>query len=147
MGDSMQQPFASFNFKVEISSDGNNEVLALFQEVTGLSASIEVTDLKEGGVNSTVHKLIGHASYGNVTLKRGLIDNAFTQWINDALNGTIYRKDIIITINDDSGEHISYKLLRTLPVKWEGPNLNVMNDSIATESLELAVEGMIILKQ
>lgn len=141
----MQQPFASFNFQVEICNEG--KILALFQEVTGLSASIEVTDLKEGGVNSTVHKLIGHASYGNVTLKRGLIDNEFTQWVNDALNGTIYRKDIIITINDDSGEHISYKLLRTLPVKWEGPNLNVMNDSIATESLELAVEGIIILKQ
>ena len=141
----MQQPFASFNFQVEICNEG--KVLALFQEVTGLSASIEVTDLKEGGVNSTVHKLIGHASYGNVTLKRGLIDNEFIQWVNDVLNGNVYRKDIIITVNDDSGESISYKLLRTVPVKWEGPNLNVMNDSIATESLELAVEGLILLPQ
>lgn len=139
----MRQPFASFNFQVEICNDG--KILALFQEVTGLSASIEVTDLKEGGVNSTTHKLIGHASYGNVTLKRGLIDTEFIQWVNDALSGTVYRKDIIITINDDSGEHISYKLLNTVPVKWEGPNLNVMNDAIATESLELAVEGLVLI--
>jgi len=141
----MRQPFASFNFSVDVSDEG--KVLALFQEVTGLSASIEVTDLKEGGVNSTVHKLIGHASYGNVTLKRGLIDNEFIQWVNDVLNGNVCRKDIIITVNDDSGESISYKLLRTVPVKWEGPNLNVMNDSIATESLELAVEGLVLLPQ
>lgn len=141
----MRQPFASFNFQVGICND--EKVLALFQEVTGLSASIEVTDLKEGGVNSTVHKLIGHASYGNITLKRGLIDNEFIQWVNDVLNGTIYRKDIIITVNDDSGEAISYKLLRTVPVKWTGPDLNVMQDSIATESLELAVEGLVLIPQ
>ena len=76
-----------------------------------------------------------------------MIDNEFIQWVNDVLNGNVYRKDIIITVNDDSGESISYKLLRTVPVKWEGPNLNVMNDSIATESLELAVEGLILLPQ
>lgn len=139
----MQQPFASFNFQVEICNEV--KVLALFQEVTGLSASIEVTDLKEGGVNSTTHKLIGHASYGNVTLKRGLIDNEFVQWVNDVLSGTVYRKDILITINNDSCESLSYKLLRTLPVKWTEPDLNVMNDAIATESLELAVEGLVLM--
>lgn len=139
----MQHPFSSFNFKVEICNDGKQ--LALFQEVTGISASIETTDLKEGGVNNTTRKLIGHTSYGNVILKRGLVDTEFIQWINDVINGNIYRKDIIVTINDDTGEYISYKLLNTFPVKWEGPNLNVMNDSIAVESLELAVEGLILI--
>lgn len=139
----MQHPFSSFNFKVEICNDGKQ--LALFQEVTGISASIETIDLKEGGVNNTTRKLIGHTSYGNVTLKRGLVDTEFIQWINDVINGNIYRKDIIVTINDDTGEYISYKLLNTLPVKWEGPNLNVMNDSIAVESLELSVEGLILI--
>lgn len=139
----MQHPFSSFNFKVEICNDGKQ--LALFQEVTGISASIETTDLKEGGINNTTRKLIGHTSYGNVILKRGLVDTEFIQWINDVINGNIYRKDIIVTINDDTGEYISYKLLNTFPVKWEGPNLNVMNDSIAVESLELAVEGLILI--
>lgn len=139
----MQHPFSSFNFKVEICDDGKQ--LALFQEVTGISAYIETIDLKEGGANNTTHKLIGHTSYGNVTLKRGLVDTEFIQWINDVINGNIYRKDIIVTINDDTGEYISYKLLNTLPVKWECPNLNVMNDSIAVESLELAVEGLILI--
>lgn len=139
----MKQPFGAFNFRVDVADE--DETLALFQEVTGLSASIEVTDLKEGGVNSTTHKLIGHASYGNVTLKRGLVDNKFMQWVNDVLNGQVYRKDIFITISDESGSSITYKLLRTLPVKWNGPDLNVMQDSIATESIELAVEGMIII--
>ena len=139
----MQHPFSSFNFKVEICNDGKQ--LALFQEVTGISASIETIDLKEGGVNNTTHKLIGHTSYGNVTLKRGLVDTEFIQWINNVINGNIYRKDIIVTINDDTGEYISYKLLNTLPVKWKGPNLNVMNDSIAVESLELSIEGLVLI--
>ena len=139
----MQKPFASFNFNVCISDE--NETIAMFQEVAGLSASIETIDVIEGGVNHTVHKLIGHTSYSNVLLKRGLIDNQFANWVNDTINGAIHRKDIIISINDETGNSMSYKLLSTLPVKWNGPDLNVMQDSIATESIELSVEGIVFM--
>lgn len=140
----MKQPFASFNFRVEVS-DSNGQ-LALFQEVSGLSVNINTTDFEEGGVNNTTHKIIEHTSYGNVTLKRGLIDGEFFVWINDISNGIIKRRDIIIKLEDDSGDAVSYKLLYAIPVKWNGPNLNVMSDSIAIESIEFAVEGLEIIR-
>lgn len=139
----MKQPFASFNFRVEVS-DSNGQ-LALFQEVSGLSVNINITDFEEGGVNNTTHKIIGHTSYGNVTLKRGLIDSEFFIWINDISNGIIKRRDITVKLEDDSGDTVSYKLLYAIPVKWNGPNLNVMSGSIAIESIELAVEGLEII--
>lgn len=138
------QPYGAFGFTVKLSE--GPEQIACFQDVTGLSASVEVTDFQEGGVNNTTHKIIGHASYGNVTFKRGLVDTLFFSWISDVINGTIKRKDIIVAINkDDNSKGVSYKLFRALPIKWTGPPLSVMQDSIAVESLEVSVEGIEIL--
>lgn len=138
-------PFGSFGFVVTIDGDDNNNT-SYYQEVTGLSVNVNTTDYCEGGVNNTTHKVIGHTSYGNITLKRGLTDHKFLSWILDFLNGRISRKDITISVLDDNGNiGITYNLLRTVPVKWSGPDLNVMQDTIAVESIELAVEGIEIL--
>ena len=108
----MKQPFASFNFRVEVS-DSNGQ-LALFQEVSGLSVNINTTDFEEGGVNNTTHKIIEHTSYGNVTLKRGLIDGEFFVWINDISKGIMKRRDIIIQLEDDSGEAVIIREIKIL---------------------------------
>lgn len=137
-------PIGAFGFTVDFG-DEEDPATSYFQEVTGLSVKIETEDFHEGGVNSTTHKIIKHASYGDVTLKRGLADTRFYKWVNEFLNGTISRKDVIITIlNDDGSPGITYKLLNTIPKQWNGPNLNVMQDAIATESIILAVEGIVI---
>lgn len=137
-------PLGAFGFTVDFC-DGEDQATSYFQEVTGLSVKIETEDFHEGGVNSTTHKIIKHASCGNVTFKRGLTDNRFLDWVNQVLSGNIVRKDIIVSVlSDDGSVGLSYKLLHTVPVKWEGPNLNVMQDAIATESLEIAVEGLCI---
>ena len=46
-------PYGNFNFRVEI--DGITR--AAFSEVTGLDSTIESTDYREGGENTTVRKL------------------------------------------------------------------------------------------
>jgi len=143
-------PFGSFGFKVEISLDEGN-AMGCFQEVSGLSAQLNVTDLVEGGVNNKTHKLIGNASFSNIVLKRGLCDTSMFSWINGFINGTeIKRLSGTISILGDEMENGQYKVVRkfifkdAIPVKWDGPTLNVMQDAIATESLELAHEGLTI---
>jgi hypothetical protein len=32
--------------------------------------------------------------------------------------------------------------MNAIPVKWDGPTLNVMQDAIATETLVIAIEGL-----
>jgi len=135
-------PFGAFGFKVEI--DGG-EPLGCFQEVSGLSINIDAVDQKEGGMNRGAHKIINGASFGPVTLKRGLCDVGMYSWINDALEGKVTRHTVIITLLDDAQKPImQYKLIRAIPTKWSGPTLSVTSDAIATESLEFSHEGLTV---
>lgn len=135
-------PFGSFGFKVIVSGAGGE--LGCFQEVSGLSASVNVTDLVVGGMNDHTKKLLGNATYSNVTLKRGLCSGTMFDWIQKVIaGGTITRLTVTIKMLDDAGNDVAeYKLKDAVPVKWDGPTLSVMQDGIATESLELAHEGL-----
>ncbi len=137
-------PFGAFGFKVEIETESGAK--GCFQEVSGLSVQVNVTDLVEGGVNNTTHKLIGNASYSNITLKRGLCDGSMFDWISRFVNysgGGLKRVNGTIKILDDAGKVAkTYLFKNAVPVKWDGPALSVMQDAIATESLELAHEGL-----
>ena len=138
-------PFGSFGFKVVLKSL-NDEQMGLFQEVSGLSIQVNVTDLVEGGVNDHTHKIIGNTTYSNVVLKRGLFNRTFFDWIRSVSRGKIERDSLIIEIlGDDLKPVMKYKCDNAVPVKWDGPSLNVMSDAIATESLELAHEGLEIV--
>ena len=68
-------------------------------------------------------------------------------WIQDVISklgaSSIQRQNASIEILGDDGKTVgTYKLIRVVPVKWDGPSLSVMQDGIATESLELAHEGL-----
>ena len=137
-------PYGSFGFKVEVSIDNN---ISCFQEVSGLSISINTTDVVEGGLNSTTRKLINGTSYPNIVLKRGLCSNSMYEWINGFVTGSnIKRLSGDIRLLDDKGNAVKvFRFTRGIPVKWTGPTLNVMDDNIATETLEIAHEGLTVL--
>lgn len=141
-------PFGAFGFKVEIETESGAK--GCFQEVSGLSVQVNVTDLVEGGVNNTTRKMIGNTSYSNITLKRGLCDGSMFDWIQRFVNysgGGISRINGTINILDEKGDVAkTYRFINAVPVKWDGPSLSVMQDAIATESLELAHEGLIQTK-
>lgn len=148
-------PFGSFGFKVLVGLEGGDagKNIGCFQEVSGLSVQLNVTDLVEGGANNTTHKLIGNASYSNLVLKRGFCDVELYSWIQDFLSpsGGVKRLNLKICIlgdeKSDNGEPAvvkTFHVKRAVPVKWDGPSLNVMQDGIATESLELAYEELSI---
>ncbi|MBN1947493.1 MAG: phage tail protein [Bradymonadales bacterium] len=132
-----------FRFKVEI--DGL--LMATFNECSGLSGSIEPYDIKEGGMNSSVHRFVNRATYGDITLKRGFINiPELFYWMQDAtLNSWSPRKNgSIVLFDDDNNEAARWYFWRALPVKWEAPSLNASQNSIAIESLTLAVEWVSI---
>ena len=138
-------PFGAFGFTVELDGAVG---LSCFQEVSGLGISIETEPLKEGGVNSTTHHLIKGASYSNVTLKRGLCDIGMYAWITAALEGKLIRHVVKISMLDDAGKPCMHYMLKgCIPVKWSGPTLSVTSDAIATESIELAHEGLVCTPQ
>lgn len=134
-------PLQSGRFLVEIGS----EVVANFQDCSGLSMEVEVQEYIEGGNNEFVHKLPGRLKFGNITLRRGVTDNTqFAMWRPKIEGGkiTVERKNISIILFSHSGETVkTWEVTEAYPVKWTGPDLKASSMDVAIETLELAHQG------
>src|SRR5690606_49278 len=119
-----QDPLPAFNFQialleaVALSDDGPalaagasalgvaGDLAGLvsggFAECTGLDSTIEILDYAEGGVNDRLHRLPGRASFGNLTLKRGMgLGDDLWLWHEEFLNGQGKRRDgLILMLNE-----------------------------------------------
>jgi phage tail-like protein len=135
-------PFRNFNFLVEI--DGITQ--ASFIECSGLDATTEVIETREGGSNTTVYKLPGKTTYADITLKWGVhASNELWGWRQDIINGTVTRRNGSIVLYDlpNQTEVARWHFINAWPTKWEGPSLNAKGNDIAIETLVLAHEGIV----
>lgn len=133
-------PYSGFNFLVEIEGITR----AAFQEVSGLDATIEVTEYREGGELTNVRKLPGLTTYSNVVLKRGVTDDRdLYDWHRAAVGGDVQRQTGSVVLLDRRGEEVArWNFREAWPTKWEGPALNATANEVAIETLELAHEGI-----
>jgi phage tail-like protein len=137
-------PYASFNFLLEIDGVTSGG----FSECSGLQMEVKTFDYKEGGNNKTTLKFPEHASYGNITLKRGVTtSNELISWqleVNDDISGSrSIRRAVTIILQDEIGaEAKRWELTGAFPVKWTGPDFKANASEIAIESLEIAHEGI-----
>lgn len=122
-----------------------NFAVAGFSECSGLEATMEVFEFKEGGTNDYVHKFPTRASFANVVMKHGVIylyDDLWT-WHNGFVQGKGKRKDGLIVLLDESRAPAKvWKFKRGVPMKWTGPSLNAAQSTVAIESLEISHEGL-----
>lgn len=118
-----------------------------FSECSGLEATVEVFEFREGGLNDHVHKFPTRATFANVTLKHGVIylyDDLWT-WHNEWVLGIGKRKDGLIVLLDEAKRPAKiWKFKRGIPMKWVGPALNAAQNNVAIESLEIAHEGLLL---
>lgn len=117
-----------------------------FSEVSGLDISVEVIEYREGNdPQGHLRKMPGLQKFSNITLKRGIIkgDNDFIKWLNTQKLNTVEKRDIVISLLDETHAPIkSWKLRNAFPVKYSGPALNASANEVAIESLEIAHEGL-----
>jgi phage tail-like protein len=150
-------PLSVFNFYLTLIDSSNvvgtlisavfNYAVAGFSECTGLDATLEILEYKEGGVNDYVHKFPTRASHGNVTLKRGIqmLDDDLWTWHQSFVQGAGTRRDGLIVLLDESRAPAKvWKFKRGIPMKWVGPALNATQSNVAIESLEIAHEGLFL---
>jgi phage tail-like protein len=133
-------PYGNFNFRVEL--DGITR--AAFSEVSGLDSTIDVTEYREGGENTTPRKLPGMTKHSNIVLKWGLVDDPeLYDWHRAAVTGDVQRRNGSIIVLDRAGqERIRWNFVNAWPVKWDPPDLNATANEVAIETLELAHEGV-----
>ncbi len=135
-----RDPFRSFNFAVEI--DGLAR--AGFRECSGLDASQDPIEYREGTEGLTMRKLPGLNKYSNITLKWGMTDDhELWDWRKKAMTGKVERKNGSIVLLDDTGaEKMRWNFREAWPTKWTGPSFNATGNEVAIETLEIAHEGL-----
>lgn len=140
----VKDPLTAFNFGLEIEGI----VGSYFTECSGLTATMEVFEYKEGGQNAYTHKLPGRTTYGNVTLKWGMTDDMdlwkwyekIRDWVTNKAGPNVPRKDVsIIQFDAESkSQQRRWDLIGAYPVKWVGPTYNTGQSQMSVESVELA---------
>jgi phage tail-like protein len=135
-----KDPYRAYNFLVEI--DGITR--AGFRECSGLEAGQDPIEYREGSDALTTRKLPGLVKYTNISLKRGITDDAdLWAWSKKAIDGTIERKNGSIILLDDTGaEKVRWNFREGWPTKWAGPSFNATGAEVAIESLDIAHEGL-----
>jgi phage tail-like protein len=120
----VESPVASFYFRLTL---GGPEAAGFFAEAGGL-------------------KFPGQARWSNVTLKRGVDEQAqLWAWRQTILDGAIdaNRRDVRIDVLDGTGASVvTYELARAWPCKYSAPGLNAGGNEILVEELELVHEGV-----
>lgn len=131
----------NFNFLVEFDGIAR----ASFIECSGLDATTEVIETREGGENTTVRKLPGKTTYTDITLKWGLTNSdELWRWREAVINGNLQRKSGSIVVFDlaNANEIARWDFEEAWPTKWEGPMLNATASELAIETLVIAHEGI-----
>jgi phage tail-like protein len=139
----MKYPHTKNHFRVEWG--GTN---VGFMEVSGLSIELDVVSYREGSSPENSERLMpGLKKYSPIILKRGIVksDDDFYKWINTAQFNTIERRDITISLLNESHEPVVvWRVKNAFPFKLEYSPLNAHGSEVAIESLTLAHEGLVV---
>lgn len=138
-----EYPLPKFHFEVQW---GGTRIG--FTEVTGLEVTTEKIEYRDGA-SKEYHKvrMPGMQTFGDLTLKRGIFaaDNEFYAWWNTVALNTIERRDITISLLNESHEPVVvWKIKNAWPTKVTSTDLNASGNESAIETLVLAHEGLIM---
>jgi phage tail-like protein len=120
-------------------------LLGTFTECSGLAAEYETYSYAEGGNNLFVHTLRGRLRHPVVTLKGGVTDHSvLLDWALGSPKSLLLGcEDVRVTFHDPLGKPLRvFHLLSATPVKWTGPTGSATANAVATESLEIAHQGL-----
>jgi phage tail-like protein len=143
-------PYIAFNFLVDLGTGDTGSVQAGFQEVSGLNMEIKLSEYRNCNEKTNhVRKVIGMHSFGDVTLKRGLIGAMdLWEWIRQAQNGDQgAARSVTIQMMDEARNDtvMTWKLSNARPMRYTAPSLNASSGSeVAVEELVLSVEAMAV---
>lgn len=148
-------PLTKMNFIVTADT-----AIAAFTEVSGVEASVDVIEFRQGNSNSLAPiKLPGLVKHGNVTLKFGCtLNNDFMKWATACVSET--RKDDnlrevkieLVDISEAAPTEVKtttsgscvWTLKNAWVTKYSAPDLNSTASEVAIESVELAYEELTI---
>lgn len=134
-------PVGELGFNVKV----DDAVIGKFSECIGLELEYDVLEYEEGGENRFTHKLRGRLKYPNLVLKRGVThEDALLKWFFETKEMSKRGAVSVDLVGPGAKVVRSWAFAGALPVKWTGPSLNAGSTNIATESLEIAHQGLVM---
>lgn len=120
-----------------------------FSGVDGISASYDVTEVKEGGENAFVHALPGRVKYSNVTLSRAIDQSSqrlagwFTEYQTLIATGGRHRpmSASVSALNAGHQTIARWQFADVVPIKYTGPSFDATSPKLAMEKFEFAHQG------
>jgi phage tail-like protein len=122
-----------------------------FTEVTGLVMEREKIEYRHSD-STDFNKIAmpGLVKNNNLTLKRGKFerDFDFNTWLEEVANDRVeHRRDVTITLMNEKHDPVAaWTATRCFPVKVTAPDLKSDANEAAVESIEVAHEGLKLMK-
>ena len=155
-GTMLYYPLTKMNFLVSVEGISG---VAAFSEVTGIEASVDVIEFRQGNANSLAPvKMPGLVKHGNITLKMGYTKSQdFKTWVQSCVaevrsgferhNITIELIDTSVETNAQAEEDVAdpaltWVLTNAWVCKYNAPDFNASASEVAIESVEIAYEEM-----
>lgn len=111
-----------------------------FQEVSGLTATVEMEPLKEGGENRFVHQLPVRTSYSELILKRGkTLGSGALHWFKNAIENYEFKPaNIMISLlNEDHLPLYNWYVINAIPKKLDISGFNAERSEVVIETMTL----------
>ncbi len=141
-----EYPLPRFHFQVDW---GGAKIS--FTEVTGLVMEREKIEYRHSdSPDFSKIAMPGMMKNSNITLKRGKFEKDFdyNKWFDDVTNNRAgVRRDVIIRLlNEQHTPVAAWSAARCFPVKVSAPDLKSDASEVAIESIEIAHEGLRMMK-
>ena len=115
-----------------------------FHAVEGLTRTIETKPVSEGGrFDQQVHMIKQH-TYGELTLKWGLVQRGYMyNWMEEVKPGNRFRRDLVIMLQDRMLIPTRvFSIIGAFPTEWTSPNMDAQSSNVPVETLKLRYHSM-----
>ena len=140
-----EYPPSAFYFRVTFGGAPSGSD-ASFQEVSGIGATFNVEEKKEGGENDMVYYLPKSVTFDHLVLKRGVtaLDSALVAWCQDCMlsfrnKSSLKPKLVHVQLLNEAGSVLhAWSFANAIPVKWQMGAFDAQKNEVALETVELA---------
>lgn len=144
-------PPLGFRFAVFFFAGGvvPNPLDILFSRVSGLSATVDLAPLAEGGQNLYTHRLPRRVGYGNLVLERGMVIGS-PIGVEFGAAMSLFKfapSNVMVTLlSEDAAPISAWLFVKAFPVRWATSDLNAGEERLVIETLELAYTRMQVIR-
>lgn len=112
-----------------------------FQRVSGISSTMETTEVREGGENLFSLRLPTRMTYGNLVLERGMvIGSPLNIEFNLAMSTMSFQPGnvLVMLLNANNTPVASWLFQEAYPLQWSVSDLDANQNSVVIDTMELA---------